>query len=364
MSCPDDIRPVDPDFLKNFNIRVYRERIPVTGGIELTRHCNLRCVHCYLDEQTRKKSDFRRVSMSKWLDVIDQVTSAGCLYLYFTGGESMLHPDFPEIYTHARKNGLMVMVFTNATVISDTILEIFDAYPPQHIDISIYGATRQTYESVTKVKGSYEKCMQGIEQLQSHGFVVKLKTILMSINQHELVAMERLAQDKGASFRFDAMIFPRLNGDKTPIQHRVAPDQVIEKEFLSNKLSAEWRDAYERMSGNKANADLYQCGAGLTLFHIDPDLQLRPCLMTSHVEFDLTNNGFQDVWSSENFLAFRKNGKKAPKACRECDLNVLCGYCPAFFRLETGDEDKIASYLCEIGRKRKQALDYNKKIIN
>ncbi|MDA3894651.1 MAG: radical SAM protein [Desulfobacteraceae bacterium] len=361
MLCPTDIHPVDLGYLEKFNARVYQERIPLLGGIELSYQCNLNCVHCYLDQHARKQPNHRQVPVSKWLDIIDQLTDAGCLYLYFTGGETLLHPDFLEIYIHARKNGLMVVIFTNATRITEKVLETFDVYPPQHIDISIYGATRETYEAVTQVKGSFAKCMHGIEQLQAHGFAVKLKTILMSLNQHELKDMELFAQNKELSFRFDAMIFPRFNGDKEPVKYRVPPIEVVKKEFLSDKYAKDWCDAYERMARQVSGPDLYQCGAGLTLFHVDPEAQLRPCLMTPHVSFDLSNARFSDIWNSEIFLAFRKN-KKMPKACQKCDLKVLCGFCPAFFRLETGEEDMISSYLCEIGWERKQAIGHIQNI--
>lgn len=356
MLCPTDIHPVELDYLEKFNARVYQERIPLLGGIELSHQCNLNCVHCYLDQYDRKTPNHRQIPVSKWMDIIDQLTDAGCLYLYFTGGETLLHPDFPEIYIYARKKGLMVVIFTNATRVTEKVLETLDAYPPQHIDVSIYGATRETYEAVTQVKGSFAKCMHGIEQLQAHGFVLKLKTILMSLNQHELKDMELLAQNKGLSFRFDAMIFPRFNGDKTPIQYRIDPKIVVEKEFLLDNRAKDWCDAYERMAMHGIGSDLYQCGAGLNLFHIDPGAQLRPCLMTPQVGFDLLKTGFSDIWNSERFLAFRKN-TKAPKACQKCDLKALCGYCPAFFRLETGQENMISSYLCDIGREFKLGID-------
>jgi radical SAM protein with 4Fe4S-binding SPASM domain len=110
------------------------------------------------------------------------------------------------------------------------------------------------------------------------------------------------------------------------------------------------------MARHGAGSDLFQCGAGLTLFHVDPEVQLRPCLMTPHVSFDLSKAGFLDIWNSERFLEFRKN-KKAPEVCRKCDLKALCGYCPAFFRLETGQENMISPYLCDIGREFKSAIE-------
>jgi radical SAM protein with 4Fe4S-binding SPASM domain len=289
------------------------------------------------------------------MHLIDQITDAGCLFLLFTGGETLLRPDFYDIYRHACRNGLLVTVFTNGTLVTDRIIETFDVYPPHSIEISLYGATAVTYETVTGVAGSFEKCMQGIYRFKDHGFRLKLKTLLLNINFNELEEIESLAAELGAPFRFDAMISPRLDGDPAPLKYRVNPEEAVKKEFSSRDRAKQLHDFFYRMNRQKLSADTYQCGAGMNMFHISPFGLMRPCLMVSGASQDLLNSSFSKVWHSSDFKHFRKK-KEAPVKCRECDKKVICGYCPGFFQLESGNEWVYSEYLCDIGRERKQAI--------
>ncbi len=90
---------------------------------------------------------------------------------------------------------------------------------------------------------------KGIRRLLEHKINVKLKTILMTLNRHEFFDIENMAKDLGVKFRFDAAIFPCLNGDKTPLSLRVSPEDAVEKEFSDDERLRHWRDYFERYQG-------------------------------------------------------------------------------------------------------------------
>ena len=356
MDCGQDAVNNGREFFKRFYSKVIKDRIPVVGGIELTTRCNLNCIHCYVSDDERKgRHNRKELSTRQWMDLIDQVADAGCLFLLFTGGETLLRPDFYDIYRHACRNGLLVTVFTNGTMVTDRIIEAFDAYPPHSIEISLYGATAATYEAVTGVAGSFEKAMHGIYRLKDRGFRLKLKTVVLTINFDELEKIESIAVRLGVPFRFDAMISPRLDGDPAPLKYRVLPREAVEKEFSDPNRARQLHDFFYRMNRQKPLLDLYQCGAGRNMFHINPFGWVRPCLMVSCENRDLMAGSFRDVWHSSDFKQFREK-EKAPAKCRECDKKAVCGYCPGFFQLESGYEWASSEYLCEFGRERKEAI--------
>ena len=82
------------------------------------------------------------MNTARVLSVIDEITEAGCLSLLITGGEPLLRHDFSEIYRHAKKSGLLVTVFTNGTLITPAVIELFADLPPQIVEISLYGCRR------------------------------------------------------------------------------------------------------------------------------------------------------------------------------------------------------------------------------
>lgn len=356
MECTEQKRLSADEYLTQFITMSRQHRIPLAGSLEVTRRCNLRCVHCYLGPQAeRQKAATGEMGTEKILDIIDQVTDAGCLYLLITGGEPLLRDDFPVIYRHAKEKGLLVTVFSNGTLITEKILTLFQDLPPHEVEISLYGATAPTYERITGVRGSYEKCVRGIELLAGSKIKVNLKTILMTLNSNELFEIEKIAREFGARFRFDAAISPCIGGDKTPLEFRVSPSEAVEMEFSNHDRLRQWEHFFEESKKNVLIDALYGCGAGVTGFHITASGHLQPCVMTSDVQYDLFGNSFMEGWHD---MISPLRGKRAGPdfACVGCEKINLCGYCPAFFRLENGTEDIRSEYICEMGNLRYQRI--------
>ncbi len=186
MDCVDLTELSDADYLSRLSRQAAAAGIPLSASLELTERCNLHCVHCYLgDQDALRKNRVRELNTAQWLDIINQIADLGCLYLLITGGDPLLRKDFAEIYAHARRRGLLVMVFTNGTLVTDAIVDLFRELPPFKVEITLYGATSATYETITGVPGSYQHCLAGIEELRALGLDLRLKTILMKPNQQE-----------------------------------------------------------------------------------------------------------------------------------------------------------------------------------
>lgn len=346
----------------HFAGRVIKERVPVSGDIEITRRCNFDCVHCYLGgSKHRPEISARELTTAQWTSIIDEIADAGCLFCLFTGGEPLLRKDFAALYVHARKRGLIVTVFTNGSLIDESIIELFRKYPPNCVEVSIYGTTENTYRAVTRRSGMLEKCLNGVRLLVKAGIQGRMKTILMTVNQHEFEDIRQVAVDFGVTFRFDGMLFPCLDGDRAPTAYRVLPEIVAEKQLATSHMIDEWRDLARRMKQAPESEVLYACGAGATNFHIDPSGRLKPCLMVEDISYDLLTGTFMDGW--KNRLPDIKK-KKIPLAfaCGTCENRAYCGFCPAFFKLETGSETTVSEYLCRIGNRLGRQLNTEKSL--
>jgi len=356
MDCPQTDPLSNADYLRQLNRKAADQRIPLTGSIELTHRCNLRCVHCYLGARgTGRGCQDREINTAQVLSILDQATEAGCLNLLITGGEPLVRRDFAAIYRHAKRNGLLVTVFTNGTLIADDIVDLFVDLPPQQVEISLYGATAETYERITGVPGSFQRCLDGIRRLLDARLHVGLKTILMTLNRQEFSAIQEMAESMGVRFRFDAAISPCFNGDQTPLKLRVPAREVVAMEMADEKRLKQWRDFYQRQRTMAPAETLYQCGAGVTAFHVDPYGNLSPCLMLAEPSCNLVVYSFRAGWEEE---IPRLHEKKASAGfvCSTCEKRALCGYCPALFAVENGAEEARSEYLCEIGHLRYQAI--------
>jgi len=359
MECTDKKWLNTDEYLNWFNSLARQRRIPLAGSMELTYRCNLGCVHCYLGPMSeRHYLGPEEMSTGQVLNVIDDIVDAGCLYLLLTGGEPLLRNDFPEIYRYAKKSGLIVTVFSNGTLVTEEIIRLFREFPPREVEISLYGSTPETYEKISGVPGSYNKCIDGIRLLLDNKIKVNLKTILMTLNSHELFDIEGMAKSFGTRFRFDAAISPCLNGDNTPLTLRVSPEEAIDKELANKENLLQWKKFFNESKDRRLTDSLYGCGAGMTGFHIDPSGNLLPCMMVNDIHCNLLETGFMRGWN--DMISQISDRKSDPDfVCRSCEKINLCGYCPAFFRLETGAENICSEYICRTGDLRYQRIkDY------
>ena len=357
MDCPHI--PIIPysEFSKSIHDRAVAERTPLGGGIELTFRCNLRCAHCYVTHDPKKKE----MTYEEVCHILDEISEAGCLWLLITGGEPFVRDDFLDIYTYAKKKGMIITLFTNGTLITPQIADYLKEWPPFAVEITLYGITKETYERVTGVSGSFEYCMKGISFLLERKIPLKVKTMVMTLNQHELWDIKKYAEDLGLEFRFDPILSPRLDGSKAPCKLRISPEEVVELDLADAKRLKEWKEFCDKFWGPALSDRLYTCGAGLNSFHIDPYGELNICIMSRVPSYNLCQGSFREGWY--DFIPeIRKQKPKGEYKCAKCDLFSLCSQCPGWAQLETGNPENPVEYLCQVAHLRAKAFGPKEKL--
>ncbi len=336
---------------QNLRRKIAGTRLPLGGTIELTRRCNNRCAHCY-NNLPAEDASLQAVELGgeNWKRILDEAAEAGCLYLLFTGGEPLLHPDFAAIYAHARRRGFLVTLFTNGRGLTEQTVDLLASIPPLAVEVSLYGASRDTWERVTRVCGSYAQSLAGIERLRRRGLHLRLKTTLSRINHHELPEMRRLAASWGVPFRFDAFLNGRLDGSRKPLSLRLSPEEVVALDLADPARVRALRQAQLQPVSPACGG--YACGAGVHAFALDPYGKLRLCALAAEKEgFDLTRQSFRDGWG-DWAVRERKRLSGRSSRCLACGLLDLCGVCPPAARLEGGEESGPVAFLCEVAHLR------------
>src|SRR5439155_23363128 len=118
----------------------------------------------------------RKLTRDDHFRILDELANTGCLWMLYTGGEIFARRDFLEIYGYAKRKGFLITLFTNGTLITARVADILAVARPFSIEITLYGRTRETYEQLTGIPGSFDKCMRGIDLLLERGLPLKLKT--------------------------------------------------------------------------------------------------------------------------------------------------------------------------------------------
>lgn len=338
------------NFSGRLHLKKESEWVPLDGAIEVTSHCNLNCRHCYIQDNSTKDE----LTLSEWERIIDEVVEAGCLWLTFTGGEPFLHPDFLNIYTYAKRKGLIIVIFTNATLITPQIADYLKELKPFYLEISLYGMSRQTYKNITGSAEAYDRCMEAISLFINRKIRFKLKSVLIKDDKDEIVEMKRFANRLGVDFRFDSLINPRIDGGKKPCDVRVSPEEGVNMEMADKEVRKEWKKAFAETNGKRNPELLFSCGAGQNLFNIDFQGNLQICNMVRYMNYDLRKGSFNKGWNLFPEILSRKS--KSKNKCATCKIDYFCNRCPGWSMMEYGDEEAPIEYACKIAHLRAEAV--------
>ncbi len=342
-------------------------RLPINATIEVTHRCPLACAHCYNNLPVGDRDALaRELSKEELCRIIDELADAGALWLLFTGGEIFARADFLDIYKHAKTRGFLITLFTNGTQITPAIADTLLEWPPFSIEITLYGRTRETYERLTGVAGSFDRCMRGIRLLKERGLPLKLKTVAVTLNRHEIADMQQYAETElGVGFKFDGMINARIDCSHSPLEVRLTPSELVQLDLEDPVREAAWAGLIRERPATTPEAvakpesadTLYNCGGGINAFAIDPEGKLSICVLSQQDSYDLRTGSFAEGWTE--FLG-RVRAKPASRRtkCTDCGIRQLCSTCAATSELEHGDGETPVDYFCEVAHLRALAVGH------
>ncbi|PYX51555.1 MAG: hypothetical protein DMG79_02820 [Acidobacteria bacterium] len=348
-------------FSADLHQRQSGERMPLQVSIEVTRRCPLECLHCYNNlPMSDMEAKGRELSKEEHFRMLDELVEMGCFWLLYTGGEIFARKDFLEIYTYAKKKGFLITLFTNGTLINEAIADYLAEWPPFSIEITLYGRTRETYEALTAISGSYDRCLRGIRQLKERGLPLKLKTVATSINKHEVLAMRQFAeQELGVEFKVDGQINPRIDCSQSPLAVRLTAEEVVALDFSVPKVMSEYRTLAKKDLENPpslAQIDtVYFCGGGMNSFAINAYGEIGICVISQQETFGTRAAGVKEVWE-KSLLQLRNRKRTRATKCVQCRIQSLCGMCPANGEMENGDRESPVAFLCNVAHLRAAAI--------
>ncbi len=346
------------------------KRVPLSFDLEVTARCNNDCRHCYInlpagDRAARAKE----LSLAEISRIADEALSLGAMWCLITGGEPLLRDDFCDLYLALKRKGLLVSVFTNATLIGEEHIQLFKRYPPRDIEVSVYGVTQETYERVTQRPGSFTAFRRGLERLFACGVKVRLKAMALRSNVQELAAIARFCRERTKDyFRFDPLLNLRFDGNaqrNAEIRaERLSPEEIVAIERADEERFASLEKACHKLIVPEfAHADcdhLFHCGAGNGSFNVSYDGLFRLCSSLWHPDcvFDLRKGSLLDAWHNliPKVRDMRSRRSEFLEKCCVCPIINLCLWCPAHAHLESGEMDAWVEYFCQVAHARARAL--------
>ena len=351
--------------------RLWKKRSPLLGSLdlELTERCNNNCIHCCINlPREDDGARMRELSTITIKEILSQAAALGALSIRFTGGEPLLREDFIDLYLHARRLGLKVLLFTNARLITPELADLLARIPPLvKIEVTVYGLKPESYEAVSRVPGSYAEFRRGIGLLLERNVPFVVKGALLPPNYAEMESFEAWAatlpaMDKppGYSLFFDLRGRRDSSTKNRQIQSlRLKPEDGIailkRNDEAYIKEMGEFCGKFMGPPGDR----LFSCGAGYGAC-VDAYGMLQPCLQLRHPEmvYDLHNGSLKEALT--NFFPRLREETRALNPdylarCARCFLKGLCEQCPAKSWAEHGTLDTPVEYFCRVAHF--QAMD-------
>jgi radical SAM protein with 4Fe4S-binding SPASM domain len=292
--------------------------IPLITTIEITQSCNYRCHHCYNFDRTIEAPESSKENLlnpEEILSIIDEVASAGALYLNFTGGEALLHPHLDDFIRRARIHHLEARLKTNGSLLTRDRCQKLDSAGLAGLDISLYGFSEESYKRLTGKNGMFAKTIEGILEAKNQGFDVHISIILHRYNIEELKSMVNFCQEASLAFQFSTEITERYDSTSGARDVEITNEQFIEQ------LSGEFSDVFMHLNPEKA----IQCSCAKTVCGISSSGEVYPCIGAPIASGNLRKQSFKNIWENSEVLKEIRALKPSDfKDCMECDHIEFC----------------------------------------
>ena len=351
--------PVAPAATEYLYRKASAAGIPLSGTFELTPVCNMDCKMCYVRLSRGEQEAIAPLrSAAQWLALAQEAKEAGMLYLLLTGGEPFLHPQFQEILEGLHKMGFVITVNSNGTMIDEGVVAWLKNCPPVRINISLYGASNQTYARLCGNPVGFTQTVNAIGLLREAGIGVKLNCSLTPYNAQELPQMVDFAKQNDLILQVATYMFPPVRKDGAFVgkNHRFLPAEAAYYMAYGDYLTL-GRERFLAQEGQLpevfepegiCEGDGVRCRAGKCSFWISWQGKMMPCGMFP--EGDAPNvfeMPFCDAWQA---VKERVCNIQLPAQCAVCNVKDSCRACAAMVVTESGCFDKVPQYRCDMMR--------------
>ncbi len=320
----------------------------------MTRRCNLKCVHCYA--QAKDIEFENELSTEEGKALIDDLASFGSPVILFSGGEPTLRKDLPELAAYARKKGMRAVISTNGTLIDRNMAKKLKDVGLSYVGVSLDG-TRETNDKFRGMRGAFDAALRGLHNCQEEGIKVGLRFTINKQNVRDIPAIfDLLEEEKIPRICFYHLVYAgrgseMVSEDLSLEESRQAVDLILdrtkrlhEKGFPAEVLTVDNHcdgpylyikllkenperaaEVFELLSMNQGNS------SGIGIGCVSWDGSVHADQFWRHYSFgNVRERPFSEIWNdlSDELMAGLKNRKPLIQAnadrCAKCKWFDVC----------------------------------------
>jgi len=326
---------------------------------EITRRCNLKCVHCRSSSGLEAKGhpDFTLAEAQR---VLDDIASYGKPVVVLSGGEPLLRPDVFEIATYGAGLGLRMCLATNGTLVTQEICGKIKEAGIKMVSLSLDGASAEVHDDFRCQPGAFAGTLNAARLFKENGISFLINSSFTKRNQDEIPKIYQLAKEIGATAWYMFMIVPTGRGEDI-MDELIAPEDYEklliwhyemekgEKDILVRPTCApnyyrvvlqqakEQGDDYQRRTLQFSTGGSKGCLAGQLISLIDVDGNVLPCSYFPMAAGNIREKSFKEIWEKSELFHDLRNFKAYKGRCGSCEYVNVCGGCRARAYAVTGD---------------------------
>ncbi|MFC1833323.1 heme b synthase [Thermodesulfobacteriota bacterium] len=323
---------------------------------EMTRSCNLACVHCRASACTEPEPD--QLTTKEGEALIDGIAKVGKPILIMTGGEPLMRDDFFRLAEYAKRAGLRPALATNGVLVTPGVAGKIRDVGIARVSISLDGPTADEHDSFRGVPGAFKASLGGIANLRAAGVSVQINTTLTTRNRHQLAEIMKLAEEVEAE-AFHVFLLVPTGRAKGMAGEEMGPKEYEETllEFYrlgrstGMETKATCAPQYYRIMRQEAkkdgievseqtfglNARTRGCLGGLSFVFVSHRGDLQPCGYFDSQAGNVREKAFSDLWENAGLFKNLRNFRLLEGKCGKCDYVRFCGGCRARAHELAGD---------------------------
>ncbi len=303
--------------------------------IEITSQCNLKCCHCYIEDRISCQT-VRYLDVKSIEKVIDEAYKLKAITVTLTGGEPLMHPEFPVILKLIKERGFLVFLKTNGTLINSKNIQ----YIKKHVDsiiLSRYGFSAETYEAVTGVKKSYDMYCNSLSLLKQYQIPYKENAILLRENESEIELF------LSSNMKIEQYISTHKDN---PYAGKHRPSDGVLFQYYAHRLQSSSDLTHMRFDDKPY--DTRVCNCGMCSLTITSHGDVIPCTNFNYVLGNISDQSLEKIWNSRNKAEVMDKCRVGQfTKCIKCDKNShLLSMAPCNNYAETGSINNVSEEMC------------------
>ena len=309
--------------------------VPLVMSWNVTRKCNLKCSHCYINAAKEELRDELTTAEGKRL--MDQISDVSRPLLILSGGEPLLRPDVYELIRYGTSKGFRMGLGSNGSLLDAAVAKKLKEAGVKTVSISLDSSVPERHDDFRGVKDSWQKAIEAIKALKQNGVLVQVNTTVTQQNHSEIDEIMSLTERLGVENFHLFFLVPTGRGTKlTDISPSMYED-MIKSTFAKtarHKLNVRPSCAPQFMRIAKDMCiDMRQwirgCLAGLYYCRVYPNGDITPCPYLPIKLGNIRERSFSEIWFNSDVMKDFRDFDNLKGKCGICEHRSVCGGCRA-----------------------------------